>query len=80
MTCKHTFHAECIDAWLTTSSHKCPQDGLPVFPELAGDDEDGEDGGMGPQYADEDDDDAALMMRGGMPVPEADDDDGEGEW
>ena len=34
LPCKHTFHAHCIDEWLTTSSRACPEDGLPVLEEV----------------------------------------------
>ena len=34
LPCSHTFHTHCIDAWLTTQSRYCPEDGLPVLPEL----------------------------------------------
>ena len=28
LTCKHTFHADCIDHWFSTASQNCPLDGL----------------------------------------------------
>lgn len=29
-SCRHSFHAGCIDQWLSSSSQNCPLDGLPV--------------------------------------------------
>lgn len=30
LPCGHFFHVACIDQWLSESSTKCPQDGLPI--------------------------------------------------
>lgn len=33
LPCSHAFHAPCIDQWLSTTSTKCPLDGVAVFVE-----------------------------------------------